>query len=537
MKHRMLKSIGLFISYVSLPVPVALAGGTIGRDSCEDVETTCTGPLEPLPEPPEGLEGGDNFGIAVAVSEQTLVVGASGDELGGAAFVYARSPGGWALTEKLDPPNDDYAHAFGTSVDVWEDTIAVGAPGYSTLTGPDLGAVAVFGSGGGSQLLLAPDGLDYDRFGERVAIGGDVLVVGAPLANGASDATIEAAGKVYVFRRVVNAWTFEAVLDRGDPLDDADTFDLFGASVAVSDDGETIVVGAPGDELDGCDPYVDACDTGVAFVYTHSRDGWGTPTVLLSGLPRSGDEFGAAVSISGDTIAVGAPGDTIYAQEAMGCPACDACPFCVDCCGAELQHGAVHVFTWDGATWSAPVRASVWEAYPELVPDFLDRFGASVALSGDVMLVGSPSDAVSLGEGACLNFGDAGAAYLLDRDGDDWIPRARLFSTDLDLVPAPLHFAETVDLFGESIVAGISTGSSSELTNAGAVFVAEDVVAGSCEPSCEGDLDGDGTVNGSDLGQLLAAWGSSGPGDLDGNGLVDGGDLGQLLAKWGDCPF
>jgi hypothetical protein len=46
------------------------------------------------------------------------------------------------------------------------------------------------------------------------------------------------------------------------------------------------------------------------------------------------------------------------------------------------------------------------------------------------------------------------------------------------------------------------------------------------------DLDGNGRVDGSDLGILLADWGLPGRGDLDGDGAVTGGDLGQLLAAW-----
>ncbi|MCA9286011.1 MAG: hypothetical protein KDA22_12380 [Phycisphaerales bacterium] len=53
---------------------------------------------------------------------------------------------------------------------------------------------------------------------------------------------------------------------------------------------------------------------------------------------------------------------------------------------------------------------------------------------------------------------------------------------------------------------------------------------------CTGDLNGDGQVNGADLGLLLADWGGSGPGDLTGNGVVDGADLGILLGAWGPCP-
>ena len=56
-----------------------------------------------------------------------------------------------------------------------------------------------------------------------------------------------------------------------------------------------------------------------------------------------------------------------------------------------------------------------------------------------------------------------------------------------------------------------------------------------CAVCCDGDLDGDGLVDGTDLGIVLAAFGTEGPGDLDGSGLVDGKDLGLLLAAWGPC--
>jgi len=61
-------------------------------------------------------------------------------------------------------------------------------------------------------------------------------------------------------------------------------------------------------------------------------------------------------------------------------------------------------------------------------------------------------------------------------------------------------------------------------------------VTSQAEPACTADLDGSGTVDGADLGSLLAAWGTGGtPADLDGSGVVDGADLGAMLAAWGSC--
>ena len=57
-----------------------------------------------------------------------------------------------------------------------------------------------------------------------------------------------------------------------------------------------------------------------------------------------------------------------------------------------------------------------------------------------------------------------------------------------------------------------------------------------CAQGCTGDLNGDRTVDGADLGTLLGNWGDPGNGDFNGDGTVDGGDLGVMLGAWGACP-
>lgn len=63
----------------------------------------------------------------------------------------------------------------------------------------------------------------------------------------------------------------------------------------------------------------------------------------------------------------------------------------------------------------------------------------------------------------------------------------------------------------------------------------DDAIVIAVDDLCLADLNGDGFVNGGDLGLMLGAWGGAGPGDLDGNGVVDGADLGLLLGEWGAC--
>lgn len=66
-------------------------------------------------------------------------------------------------------------------------------------------------------------------------------------------------------------------------------------------------------------------------------------------------------------------------------------------------------------------------------------------------------------------------------------------------------------------------------------FDDDDVIVISADDLCLEDINGDGFVNGGDLGLLLGAWGSAGPGDLDGNGVVNGADIGLMLGAWGAC--
>jgi hypothetical protein len=62
------------------------------------------------------------------------------------------------------------------------------------------------------------------------------------------------------------------------------------------------------------------------------------------------------------------------------------------------------------------------------------------------------------------------------------------------------------------------------------------ILVATCVNPCMGDLDGNGVVNGADLGMVLAGWGTAGSSDLDGNGTTNGADLGLLLSGWGVCP-
>ena len=189
--------------------------------------------------------GGVLFGDSVAISGGTAVVDAYRDDDGGnqsgSAYVFVRSGGTWSEQTKLmasDAAADDY---FGWSVAISGDTVVVGAR-LDNDGGPFSGSAYVFvrSSGSWSQQakLTASDAAAEDQFGYSVAVSGDTAVVGN---RGDADGGLDS-GSAYVFVRSGTTWSQQAKLTASDAAAD----DFFGDSVAVS--GDTAVVGAPWDD-------------------------------------------------------------------------------------------------------------------------------------------------------------------------------------------------------------------------------------------------------------------------------------------------
>src|SRR3954469_10151834 len=173
------------------------------------------------------------FGTAVGVSGDTLVVGCPfnylGDlSLGGAAFVYVRSGGQWTLQQRLSSPSAFDGDGFGYSVALHGDRIVVGAAA-DLQGGVPTGAAYVFSRQGGvwalEQTLVASDATALGNFGTATAIASNSIVVGA-IGDGFSP------GAAYVFSRSGNSWVEAQKLTASDGMSD----DGFGLSVALSSD-------------------------------------------------------------------------------------------------------------------------------------------------------------------------------------------------------------------------------------------------------------------------------------------------------------
>jgi hypothetical protein len=323
---------------------------------------------------------GDNFGSAVAIEGDTLVVGASledilGDPDRGAAYVFVRAGSSWIHQAKLTASDGGVGDQFGTSVAIQGDTIIVGAHLDDVVASPDHGSAYVFvrvGTTWSQQAkMTASDGMPGDLFGSATAIFGDTAVIGAYSDDIASN---PGQGSAYVFVRSGSSWSLQTKLTAVD----GGAFERFGRSVAMTQDA--IVVGADFDDI-GTN-----LSQGSAYVFRYSGTSWYQEAKLLASNGRGGDLFGGSVAMSGESIIVGARG----ASRTQGL-------------------GAAYVFTRS--------IYGVWQEEAELGSQnglSSDEFGYSVGLSGNLAIVGAPTDTVG-------GTASQGSAHAFVRTGTTWM--------------------------------------------------------------------------------------------------------------------
>jgi uncharacterized protein (TIGR03437 family) len=322
----------------------------------------------------------DHFGAAVAISGDTAVVGvpdfdASGATNAGTVFVFVRADSVWSQQAQLtasDAANNDN---FGAAVAISGDTIIVGAYGDDNGFNSDQGAAYVFTRSGTTwsqqAKLSASQGAANDWFGYAVAVSGETAIIGAPLDD--FSGTVNQ-GTAYVFTRSGTTWSQQQQLNAAAAADS----DNFGFAVALQN--ETTVVGAPADDVNG------NSDQGSAYVFVRNATTWTQQQQLNGEDGASGDLFGYAVAISGETTLVGAPQDDI---------------------NGNVNQGSAHVFTRSNATWSQPTRLTANDGASG------DTFGQAVALSGEMTVIGAPRKDVG-------GNSDQGSAYVFVRDNATW---------------------------------------------------------------------------------------------------------------------
>ncbi|MBS0196292.1 MAG: hypothetical protein JSR77_05995 [Planctomycetes bacterium] len=327
------------------------------------------------------------FGYSVALSGDTAVVGASsmGIVNQGSAFVFTRSGTTWTQQALLTATDGASGDGFGSSVALSGDTAVAGAPYDDVGANFDQGSAWVFSRVGSTWIgpdlkLLASDGAALDVFGYSAAVSGDTAIVGARTDD--VGASVDQ-GSAYVFTRSGTTWTQQAQLTATGGA----AGDQFGYSVALS--GDTAIVGAWTDDV-GANG-----NQGSAYIFTRSGSTWTQQAQLTATGGVGGDQFGVSVALSGDTAIVGAFNDDV---------------------GASTDQGSAFVFVRSGTTWTQQAQLIAAGGAAG------DNFGVGVALSGDTAIVGAFSDDVGAN-------GDQGSAFVFTRSGTTWTQQAQLTST------------------------------------------------------------------------------------------------------------
>jgi hypothetical protein len=222
---------------------------------------------------------------------------------------------------------------------------------------------------------LTVEAAAFSGFGEWLAIDGDTLVVGAVADN-------DRRGAAHVFVKQDESWVHQAQL----VAPDGRKGDRFGTAVSV--DGDTVAVAARKNDGAGT-------DAGAAYVFTRSGDAWSLQEKVTAFDAEARQKFGDVVSLDGDTLAVGARSDNVAGKES----------------------GSVYLFARDSeGDWSEEQKLTPADKASG------DKFGDSVALDGDTLVVGASFDDDPRE--------DSGSGYVFARSDGEWHQQAKLRPSD-----------------------------------------------------------------------------------------------------------
>ena len=389
------------------------------------------------------LSGDGNTMAVSSTAEDSAAKGINGNQSdhsalnSGAVYVFVRNGEAWAQQAYVKASNAKKSDQFGSSLALSNDgnTLAVGAVGEaSSATGvdgdqadtsmPGAGAVYVFARTDGKWSQQAyvkasntGEKSDGDQFGYSVALSGD----GNTLASGAisersaatgingnqNDKSADGAGAVYVFVRAGGKWAQQAYVK---PWNTTARGNLFGYSVGLSGNGDTMAVGA----------YDEERGKGAAYIFVRAGDKWAQQIRLMASNAEDGDSLGCSIAISddGNTMVAGAFDEDSLLRGIQ--PPTEGS----NDAASDVSTGAAYVFVRNGTAWTQ-------QAFVKATNTRLnDQFAWALALSrdGNTLAVGAhleDSGATGLnGDQEDASAEDSGAAYVYTRTGTNWAPAA-----------------------------------------------------------------------------------------------------------------
>jgi predicted ribosomally synthesized peptide with SipW-like signal peptide len=364
------------------------------------------------------------FGSAVDIDGPTLAIGADGADTtatdAGAVHIVDAADG-WTQTDRLVASDGAASEYFGEAVAVGSDVVVVGAPGDENGTGETAGAAYVFErtESGWTETKLTAGGAGAS-FGQSVAVAGGTVAIGA---DGVTHAGEDEAGAVYLFEPTESDWVQTATLTPTSPTAQG----YFGVRTALNDAGTRLLVSAYGDDRAGE-------NAGAVFIFEDDDGGsgaWTQTAVLTASDAGANDYFGSDIGLDGQTIVCGAFGDDDDGTDA----------------------GAVYVFTLTESGWTEVTKLTASDGSAQMF------FGWQTAIHDGTILVGAYRD----DERAV----DAGAAYIYQRQESAWQELTKLTPADA----TEQHRFGVTGAIGERGIVAAATGDQSNGPNTGAVYV------------------------------------------------------------------
>jgi len=387
----------------------------------------------------------DSFGSSVSISGDLCVIGSPTDDDNGhdsgSAYIFRFDGSDWVPESKLTASDGSAWDLFGISVSLDGNRCLVGANGDDD-SGDHTGSAYIFRYDEPDWVqetkLTAFDGAQDDEFGTSVSLCGDVCLIGAS----GDDDNGDGSGSAYVFRFDGHSWAYERKL----LALDGQAGDLFGTSVSISTD--LCIIGAKFDDDNGD-------KSGSAYIFRYGDPNWVQQAKLMPSDGEAEDFFGGSVAADGGHCIVGAHGDDDRGQRA----------------------GSAYAFRFADPNWvqEAKLTASDGDAW--------DSFGWSVAVSGDVGVVGAYMDNAIASE--------AGSAYIFRFADGNWGREIKLAGSDS---AEHDHFGWSVSLDLDNVLVGAIR--KNEYTGAAYTF----------RPCPSADFTGDCFVNLEDFAVLAGEW-------------------------------
>ena len=362
-----------------------------------------------------------NFGNSVSLQGDELLVGS----YSGGAYWFTRSAGAWQFQGQPQPSTGALAYGFGNSVALDGDSMVIGAPREALGITAQVGAAYFFTRSGGTwvqtQRIASPYTATQSLFASNVALDGNTAIIGSPYAKSGSRT-----GLVDVYQKDGGGtWTPEAIpnpgyLNAGTSVAVSGDLALIGSSnstllmqrsggvwslrqtfsqgPAVAIDGTTLLLGAYADRGDGTTA---TASHGTAFVYEFDGSTWLLRQRLTTGNARGSTGLGNAVAMKGNTLLVGASTEVTAAGGLVG---------------------AAYVFIRSEGLWQQQARLVSDLPAPQRY------FGRTVALDGDTAVIGCPSDSHISSTGVVTT--NVGSVIVFTRTGSSWSQQQKVYASD-----------------------------------------------------------------------------------------------------------